>query len=284
MASSIEKDTPERRQMYEVLTKAVVSLCWTQRVPDETRGGSRKRVGGCASGFLMDVEGQWLLVTAGHVIRQMEESFKAHPPEFLTMLDDLASRHDLPHGPFDFVSAPKFFVDDDTSGVDVGFIVLTPMYKAWLSAAGCVPFTEREWLGTPEIADAYYLIGMPFTGFSAEVGPGRVIVRASVPAIRLDIELSPPESFRRPVAQVYFQIPTATAADGVPSDIGGMSGGPILALFKESGGIKVRLLAIQSRWLPQSRIAAGTRADQLGLTVKEHVLSYLAESEADERA
>ena len=83
----------------------------------------------------------------------------------------------------------------------------------------------------------------------------------------------PPEELRRPVAQIYFQIPDTSTA-GVPIDIGGMSGGPVLTATRSDSGIRFRLLAVQNRWMKQSRIAAATRADQLGLSLKEVILQH----------
>src|SRR4051812_28744943 len=126
MASTISTDTPERRSMYRTMTKAVVSLFWSQLIPGQTKD-SRERQGGQASGFLMEVEGEWLWVTAGHVLKALEESFAFVAPETVGFIDDLGGTNDFPCGPFDWKSATKFYVDDDQSGVDIGFVTISQM-------------------------------------------------------------------------------------------------------------------------------------------------------------
>ena len=113
----------------------------------------------------MEVEGEWLWITAGHVLKAIEESFAAVPPETVGFLDDLGGTNDLPCGPFDWKSATKFYVDDDPSGVDIGFVTLSLMYREWFRAAGCTLLSESDWSGTAEKADALFLVGLPFESF-----------------------------------------------------------------------------------------------------------------------
>jgi hypothetical protein len=40
----------------------------------------------------------------------------------------------------------------------------------------------------------------------------------------------------------------------VLAEIKGMSGGPVISVDRESGGIRYRLVGLQSEWLPSSKI------------------------------
>ena len=148
-------------------------------------------------------------------------------------------------------------VSDDLD-FDYGVIRLSPYYQQLLERNGIVPLNEQVWLKQPTSADFYILLGVPAALFDA--GPSTMNVGGAM--LYLEELPEKPAGFSGGDGPMFYGrlSPAVTL-----SSIKGMSGGPVFA-FKMNDRKELRywVVALQSRWLPDSCCIAACRTHYLG--------------------
>jgi len=206
----------------------------------------------------MSVSGHWFLVTAGHCISTIEEIQESgYEIENCQLVDSMRTGTvDQMPLPFVYDKSRTFRLSEDLA-LDFGVIYLSNYYRALLEMNGIKPLSETVWKKQPESVDFYKLLGVP-SQLTKEVDSQVVFSTTLHPVERLSEK---PEGFRHTdIPQFYGKV----YLDDEVTSIEGMSGGPIFAFRRDSDGLRYWLVAIQSRWLPESQSIAACPTDILG--------------------
>lgn len=212
------------------------------------------------SGFIISFHGFWCLATAGHILEDLEENLAKGliRVERYALLDTFGHEV-ISHEPIPFIysQAPKFFVNDREAGLDFALIGLGPYYQHLLQANGVEAVTQENWEKQKEVDfGRFMMIGLPQEAIEASSwkSQGKVHFKALVRPMTLEIEKiqkapngSEETRYPRFIGKINGDMPL--------NSIQGMSGGPILGFNKQ--GNKYWIVAIQSSWLPESKIIFG---------------------------
>lgn len=273
MFMSLASDSPDiADQILDQLRTHLVGLSWLD-VLSEPQKGNKARERDCpeafaASGFVLSVQDQWFLCTAGHVLHGLERRLQAGRRLVKSRLIDVGTRPGgFPAVPFDFGPSHCMYVDDDELGLDYGAVPLRPLYRAQLEQGGVIPLSEGAWSDPPKRADAYFMLGYPTSAKSIEIETtargGSVHVELNAPLVPLVEASHVPDCLRTGTSRFYARVPKVTGnANGrrlEMDDIDGMSGGPIFGVQWGDHRFRYWLVAVQSAWERTSRVLAGCR-------------------------
>ena len=214
----------------------------------------------CVSGFVMDVEDHWFLVTAGHILSDVQKVLSSGQEGVLQarLLDffGLAAPHST-LVPIEYKDTPKYYEWDEAKGIDFGFIHLRPLIRENLLKNNIVPIDRRMWVQDPAEFECYFMIGLPtelIRQLTRNRKPGseaRMDLRvAMIPVQKLDAIPAELQTHSEPL--FVGKIPPEES--GV-SDIAGMSGGPIIGVRRRTDGSAIyAVVAVQSSWYRTSRV------------------------------
>ncbi len=210
-------------------------------------------------------------MTAGHILRNIEKAVR-YGIGGSWFLDDTggAGSHEI-HIPFDYLNAGKFWFD--VNGVDYALIHLRPYYRALLEANGVAALDEKAWRqGIPEAFDHIFLFGIPDETLSIK---GKILNKGYVLSHLELLQDCPPE-LKKPFPRMCAKV---SKTENLNSIIG-MSGGPIFG-FKggKDGRLRYWVIALQSEWLPLSRVTAACPIAVFATWVDEQLLKMLDEKE-----
>lgn len=214
--------------------------------------------------FVMSINSQWLLITAGHCIDGIQENIsKGYVIERCRLIDCMGINASYKDPiPFEYNESVATKLSYDPH-YDYGIIYLSEHYKRLLEANGVEPLTEEAWENQPDRIDFFKLIGVP-----SELSEATPDV-ARVASTLLDVIALPerPECFEETDAPTLW----GQIRIGEPmTDINGMSGGPIFAFQRqENGELRYWLHAVQSRWFFSSKLIAACQMKPLGVFLKE---------------
>ncbi len=250
----------------QILARHFVSLFWVDEPADAQgrilRGDGRHFE---VSGFVLSVRDHWLLVTAGHVLRDIDLAQGQGRLMTACFLAD-GWGHGATHPdpiPFDYSGAAKKVVGN-ADDIDYGIIRIGPLYRALLEANQITPLVKEDWSEVPDNLPEYYLLGLP-----AELVPTERLLHRRNPitvptgiklvVLHVDPTHSPPQCLLKTALRFYGRIET-TAQEGGRNvsfnDISGMSGGPLFGAREEDKGIRYWLVGVQSGWASHARVIA----------------------------
>lgn len=218
------------------------------------------------SSFVVSVQNIWFLITAGHVLKDIEKRIKLGRRIVKTrIIDSFQNSKNTMSMPFDFDDAIKIPIYKSEDGIDYGAIMLKAFYVRSLLAGGTRAFNEKEYEDIPDKADKYFLLGFPTQAMEvkqtySEIG-GNVSIDIGCPLIQIHPVDDPPAELQKKEKRFYAKVPiiegNRSAKDGKLTDIEGMSGGPIIAVKKiDSEIIRYWIIAVQSGWLKSENILA----------------------------
>jgi len=229
---------------------------------DLRRGQERHQL--VHTAFPFSVGGCWLLMTAGHCIREVEQA-RAAGYELVKckLLDCLGvnATHREPV-PFDYDAANPTSICHDEAW-DYGAMFLSGNTCLLLKANGVTPFDEQWWIGEPDDVDAYFLFGAPAeitTASASGVKLGAAMARVAPLTER-------PDGFCDTNAPMFY----GELIENPLRNLKGMSGGPILS-FKhkcEDGQGHYWLHAMQVSQIRGSKYISGIKMAPLGDFMKE---------------
>jgi len=214
--------------------------------------------------FVVSVQKIWFLITAGHILKDIETRIESGRKIVKARLID--SFQDNQHAmsvPFDFDDAPKIPIYRKEAGIDYGAIMLKPFYVRSLLASGTRAFDEKEYESFPDKADKYFLLGFPSQArkiecASREAG-GKISIDIGCPLLPVQPLDNPPVELQLIEKRFHARVPiikgNRCAEDGSMTDIDGMSGGPVIAVKRiNAEEIRYWIIAVQSSWLKSKRI------------------------------
>jgi hypothetical protein len=218
------------------------------------------------SGFLYEHRGFLFWITAGHCLDEIGE-IRQHPKVEVVV----ARWHDKGSNIKAADAVPITlsslgFVTAGAHGYDVGAVLPSLNAQMLFRAGGrAIPFTPESWIGANATQrQGYYILGYPDEArddIRVETDDAHFLnfmAKAVSLATALDL---PPDHFTEPpefwgkTDSLYGRI-ELTDEHGIEvlEKIEGMSGGPVVSVDREQGGVRYRLVGIQSSWLRQSRI------------------------------
>jgi hypothetical protein len=227
----------------------------------EARGGIAQVC--ICSGFVMRTRQIWSLVTAGHVLDEIDRERQAGIKLVSFRLWDgwTPSAKHRSYIPFDFDAAPKFRLNRE--GMDYGLFPLNQLLVENLTANGVVPIGEEHYEEKwPEDFDGYAMIGTPGRTVTLERhGERTTKLSQSICVIHLAAESHPPPELVKPFPRFYARILVPEDSQEwrtIGADIRGMSGGPVIGIRRDRNGVQYWVIGIQSGWLESQRTIAAS--------------------------
>lgn len=227
------------------------------------------------SGFIISIGGNWFLITAGHVLRDIERARANGQVLRSFYLDDGWNHHSKSRMtiPLDFDHEPRdFFVDDD--GSDYAAIYLRPYYRPLLEANGVQPIDELAWeRDVPESFDQCVLLGMPSQFLIIKNSTSSRDLELSKALVSIAVtEIPRPDFTNKDKDLFYGQL---LGLDDELTDIDGMSGGPIFGFKRIDGEMRYWVIALQSGWFSGKRIIFACRIRQLCEVLRKRIIEQI---------
>jgi len=207
------------------------------------------------SGFVMELDGQWYWMTAGHVLEEIATSEKDSDLvlENFRLLDHYGSGAiDKNYVPFNFEHAWKYFEHNDSLGLDYGAVKLGKLEQLGLAKNNVRALPMAEWRQLQgKVWDEHFMYGLPTDSLKIRMTPNptAVTVHANAHPTLIHVE----KLVEPPSAPTQYPRFFGKLGDNWPAgSIVGMSGGPVFGFNTETGEYGV--VAVQSGWLEQRRI------------------------------
>jgi hypothetical protein len=279
-----ERTLPER--LLEKLCSHVVSLSWVDvGVSSEKKDSASTSNGPMAfsvTAFVIAVRGIWFLVTAGHILRDLDKRL-AEGRKIISsrLVDGFNVDESLPPIPFVLGDTDQWYVYQD--GLDYALLPLRPNYVEQLHRGGIRALDQGHWTELPTQVDRHFLLGFPSQAAQVSVNcsgsHGDVSISMGIPLLPLEPVDEPPAVLRLANERFYARVPiTKGVVDGQPitlSDIDGMSGGPLFAVSKvDNDRLRYWVIAIQSGWERKSRVLAACPINPLIQAIHDCIDKY----------
>ena len=114
------------------------------------------------SGFLVEVSGVWFYVTAGHIMRAVQESLKRNDEFDVWRLDDQTAGNKFRAAiPYAFDINKWHIMEDKGLGFDYAVIQMDMIYRKQLEAGGAAPIRKSAWGNHLSKYDQWALVGIP---------------------------------------------------------------------------------------------------------------------------
>lgn len=203
------------------------------------------------SGFIADIQGEWVYVTAGHILRRLKTAMDAGAKFGTWRLGD-----DTAGGQFQGIAIPFHFdpdewmvIEDEDLGIDYAAVVLRTLYRAALDAGGARPLPYEAWGSNLSEHNFWALMGVPSESVKYD---GQSIIAAKT----VTLVLEPTDSPAGPSEKDEYRFYGKLVGDSLKAvgSVDGMSGGPIFALRAIEGVWHYSVIGVQSGWFPGDRI------------------------------
>lgn len=230
------------------------------------------------SGQVLSIRGAWFLLTAGHIIKGVEDRLASGRYALSFYLVDDLGPNVVDHNiiQFEYQDSLKWYWDED--GVDVGLVSLRPYYRSLLQANGIEPISEEHWRNQSNVeCNRHLMLGFPteLIGMDIKQTPQGYRLTGSIsPAMIFVTKLDDPPPDAASVGNPRF---VGQIGAHVIADIDGMSGGPIFGIEKGRED-RYWTVAVQHSWLPSKRVIFGTPVSFIGKFIDEVV----SEAEGEE--
>ena len=224
------------------------------------------------SGFLIEVSGLWLYVTAGHVLREIQEAITAEYKLSVWRLDDQTAGDQFGGVaiPIDFNLDRWIIVEDEDIGLDYAAMFLDDFYRRGFEAGNALPIGKDVWSDYVTEVDYWVVVGLPAETVDYD---GDTIIRGRVVLVPLE-PAEPPEMAGEAQNNKFY----AKLADGYEdyvTNIKGMSGGPIVALKKCGQEWRYSVIGVQSGWYSNIRTISACPISSFGNEVETLVAEAL---------
>jgi len=274
-------------EILSFFCRHLIGIGWYEGTVDERGEFTSEPIFYGASGFLLQPHeniSTYSLVTAGHVLR--DHDARMRKPNMATRQPSL---FDIwgPHSkcseriPFDLFDAPALGDYDKEEGIDFAVVALPDLVLQLLGQT-TIPFTKRNWIHQSDVVfDFFAMLGLP-NEEAEQVRSKRDGIESITTfqnPVLLFVEPCELPPTIEPSVQPQFVGRIDSRVD--VKSIVGMSGGPILGFRKDADGqLAYCPVAIQSRWLPDSRIVIGSFVAPLAAGIEEWIDRFIEESAA----
>lgn len=217
------------------------------------------------SGFVVSMYEGWMLVTAGHVLKQLDGQLLRREIELVHFrLADYFGL-DVQSGvpiPFGYADCQKYAIDDEERGLDIGIIFLPPLYRRLLEANKIRAISQENWDWQQSLEwDLFGVLGFPEELFDRHkhISVSGSTVIGGVRPVLMFATVSDATPLNRPVPECPWLAVELRDKSEIKSIVG-MSGGPIFGFKLRPGKPPLYTpIAVQSFWDRERRIAFGTR-------------------------
>lgn len=235
-------------EIIEYFGRHLVVLCISTRYADEQSRFS------AYPGTIIRVNGQAIWITAGHNLKHIYDALgdpnvKLDSSVFADAFGQ-TFRSKVPI-PADLENCSCIYIDDDELGLDFGAILLHPHLERLILANNVEILDDIRWKYQENITFVGHLmLGTP-TEYTSEFVPpsGRVNVSPTLISIQTPPDTANIQTKKYPrfVGHISHEISLVS--------LKGMSGGPIFGFNDDNDRLRYWVVALQSSWTPESRIA-----------------------------
>lgn len=231
----------------------------------DAKGKVQPRRAAVLSGFLLELHGVTLWVTAGHSLKLIDDAIVAGKLRVResTFLDHFNLDSKFGHGvPYRYEPGCGFYIEEKDEGLDFAMIMIDGNRRKLFSANGIVPIGRPHWENQAGLTfDFYRMLGIPEDCIRFTKRPDGTLDTEVRQALLAVDRIGPDD-----VGEPPWDSPAPSDAWFVGrihpeckiQDIKGMSGGPILGFRVSDGSMLCHCVAVQSRWWPHSRTIFGT--------------------------
>jgi hypothetical protein len=220
--------------------------------PDSNR--SRGFRHGNGSAFALEVDGEWHLITAGHVIRDLKSIHATGKLAHLYLCDAWSDSSGIGR-PIPLPMDPnRWSIIGDADKLDCGIIQIGSLLAANLQQGQVVAFRESDWNSSPDDFDFYALLGAPGELIVADERSGAPPAAYDVRRAILEVEKTERPTWVTPTPHERFYGRLASTTGVKVSQIEGMSGGPVLACGRQEDGFRCMPVAVQSGWYRDQKV------------------------------
>ncbi len=240
----MDADVPTFQRWMNRHLVSLVLIYWHLDKDGNSTGEPRVNANSC---FIMAFGDMWFLVTAGHVVEDLNKLI-AHP--FVKVVDTflvdslgLQAAYDN-NIPFDYEDSARYYEYHD--GLDFALICLGPNHRRLLQANGVEPVGVENWIRQDiSRCKGFVLLGIPAELVKQEdrAKPGIVIGSVMLSLKRLETlpEGSEVTEYERFIGDLMNRPDLKS--------LGGVSGGPIVGFYDEDGDTRYWVIAVQSHCL-----------------------------------
>lgn len=229
-----------------------------------------------ATGIIVSIQGQWFLISAGHLVDDLRDRCRTGAKilgcNLITVVGSSAGSK-IAIGLFD--SSSKTLINQEAfpvisaneDGLDCLILPVNETLRELLEVQGIEALDESTWQNPPANPDVSYVAG--FSSSLAKLGQQHAATHAEiqlkipVPIVPISPTASPPAHLRKKLDRLFFKIPKVR---GMSNEMpllfdhpAGLSGGPIIAARATSETqLEATLVGIQSGWDEKTRTIAAT--------------------------
>jgi hypothetical protein len=220
------------------------------------------------SGFISDVRGEWLYVTAGHILRDIRIAIGAGSTFTAWRFSDEAAgnRFNGLAVPYDFDLESWGVLVDEELGLDYATVHIGGLYRRQLEAGGVKGIGKSAWSNHTEDHDHWALVGTPSESVRYD-GETKITARVVVAPL---VKASPPELAGNKAQNQFYAAPI-DGADEHFKDADGFSGGPVFGLKWVSNKWRYGVIGVQSAWYPTTKTMAICPFSSFGLALEDVV-------------
>ncbi len=261
----IDRLSRQGREIHGHLLRSVVELVSLTAVKATGAGDSLLREARpdprMNTAFLMELDGKWVVCTAGHVASRIRE--RSSGERRLVAVDLGCAMHEGGgrRVRLDLRGLTIASAFDKVSGFDAAAIPLSEEHRSAVAATGSAPFPRTAWDCEHFDPDLFVLLGFPggndesYTEATAE--GIKLNTRVYSPMLPVEAIRDTEGRSRIPLFRGRLLARSSVNEDGkalVLSSTEGMSGGPILGLRLRDADYDYRLTAMQTHEYPDGTI------------------------------
>ncbi|MBI3523753.1 MAG: hypothetical protein HY066_04385 [Betaproteobacteria bacterium] len=220
------------------------------------------------SGFMIDVQGEWFYVTAGHIIPKIFKALAAGSSFDVWRFGDQTAgdRFKGIAVPYDFNADTWLVLEDQDLGLDYAAVHVGNFYRRQLEAGGVTAIGKEAWSDHTTECDHWSLVGIPSETVDYDgvtIITARVVIAPLVPA-------EEPELAGNKVQNQFYAKPL-DGSDAFFKDADGFSGGPVFALKRVSDKWLYGVIGVQSAWYSSTKTLAICPFSSFGFALEEVV-------------
>jgi hypothetical protein len=224
------------------------------------------------SGFLMEFANEWFWVTAGHILKLIDE---LQNTERFFLLDHYGTGTNEEAIPFDYANAWRYYVDDDDAGLDFGAVRLSREIQTRLAQNEAVAVTEIEWRSADYTRhESYFMVGLAFESIFRTTIHGKdgYVLRGKPKPDIIWTDARDPIPYK-PDA-IHPRLIASISKNWAEGDIQGMSGGPLFGVRYDLNTMPV--VAVQSAWYIDERVVVACPVQVFAPMLEERILEALS--------